>query len=140
MIRPSIKTHLSATTISFHKLSASPVASGTMPVPTSAMPTSFAKLGKTETASATHASTSHLRPSYASNKASSMSPLISVVKLKPSAELITDMYQALTPVNTLLPLFRFARNVANFTIQLARHARLELTVVVNNTNHRLTRA
>ena len=70
-----------------------------------------------------------------------MSPKISDVKPKLSAVLTTDMFQVLTHVvNILLLLFKSVPNVANFSIQLARHARLELTVVVNNTSHRLTRA
>ena len=116
------------------------MASGTTPVPTSAMPTLFAKFGKTETALATLASTSLLQPSSASNRDSSMLPQTSDVKPKPSVELITDTYQALTHVNTLLPPFKFAHHVANFSIQQARHARLELTVDVNNTSHSLTHA
>ena len=111
-----------------------------MPVPTSAMPTLFAKFGKTETASATPASTSLLRPSSASNRDSSMLPQVSNVKPKPSVELITDMYQAITHVNTLLPPFKFALLVANFSILQALHVRPELTVDVNNTSQRPTHA
>lgn len=140
MIRPSIQTHSPATTKFFLKPSARPVASGTIPQPTSAIPMLFARLGKTETPSATLASTSHLPPLYASNRASSMLPQISDAKPKLSAELTTDTSQALIHANTLLPPFKSAPHVANFSIQLAPRASPELIVDVSNISHRRTLA
>jgi len=69
-----------------------------------------------------------------------MSPQTSDVKPKLSAELITDMSQALTHVNTSLLPFKSARNETNFSMWEARLASPNLTVDVNNINHRRTHA